>query len=85
VADQIRTPLDWEDIRVFVALARYGSLSAAARTLAVTHATISRRIQSLELTLGHSLVERRPDGYVLTPAGTQALAGPARWKRPPRS
>jgi molybdate transport repressor ModE-like protein len=74
VADQIRTPLDWEDIRVFVALARYGSLSAAARTLSVTHATISRRIQSLEQTLGKKLVERRPDGYVLTPAGTQVLA-----------
>jgi molybdate transport repressor ModE-like protein len=74
VADQIRTPLDWEDVRVFVALARYGSLSAAARTLSVAHATISRRVQSLEQTFGEKLVERRPDGYVLTPAGTQALA-----------
>jgi molybdate transport repressor ModE-like protein len=73
VADQIRTPLDWEDARVFVALARYGSLSAAARALSVSHATISRRIQSLEEALGERLVERRPDGYVLTPAGTQAL------------
>lgn len=61
-------------MRIFVALARYGSLSAAARTLSVAHATISRRIQSLEQTLGEKLVERRPDGYVLTPAGTQALA-----------
>jgi DNA-binding transcriptional LysR family regulator len=55
-------------------LARYGSLSAAARTLSVAHATISRRIQALETSLGEKLVERRPDGYVLTPAGTQALA-----------
>lgn len=74
MADQIRTPLDWEDIRVFVALARYGSLSAAARTLSVTHATISRRIQSLEQTLGERLVDRRPNGYVLTAAGTRTLA-----------
>lgn len=73
VADQIRTPLDWEDARVFVALARYGSLSAAARALSVAHATISRRLQSLEEALGERLVERRPDGYVLTPAGAQAL------------
>jgi molybdate transport repressor ModE-like protein len=74
MTDQIRTPLDWEDIRVFVALARYGSLSAAGRSLSLTHATISRRIQALEQTLGEKLVERRPDGYVLTSAGTQALA-----------
>jgi molybdate transport repressor ModE-like protein len=74
VADPIRPPVDWEDIRIFVALARYGSLSAAARSLSVTHATISRRIQSLEQTMGAKLVERRPDGYVLTPAGTEALA-----------
>lgn len=74
MTDQIRTPTDWEDIRVFVALARYGSLSAAARALSVTHATVSRRIQSLEQALGERLVERRPNGYVLTAAGTRTLA-----------
>jgi len=76
MTDEIRTALNWEDVRIFVALARYGSLSAAARALSLTHATIARRIRSLEQTLGEKLVERRPDGYVLTPAGTQAL-GPA--------
>lgn len=60
-------------MRVFLALARYGSLSAAARTLAVNHATVSRRLRSLEEGLGERLVERRPEGYVLTPAGTHAL------------
>jgi molybdate transport repressor ModE-like protein len=74
MADQIRTGPDWEDIRVFVALARHGSLSAAARALSVNHATIARRIASLEQTLGEKLVERRPDGYVLTRAGDRALA-----------
>jgi molybdate transport repressor ModE-like protein len=74
MADKNRTGLDWEDVRIFVALARHGSLSAAARALSVNHATISRRIQSLEAVLGEKLVERRPDGYVLTPAGTQALS-----------
>jgi molybdate transport repressor ModE-like protein len=73
MADQKRTGLDWEDIRVFAALARHGSLSAAARALLVNHATISRRIQSLQDALGERLVERRPDGYVLTPAGTRTL------------
>lgn len=58
---------------MFVALARHGSLSAAARMLSVTHATISRRLHALEESLGEKLVERRPEGYVLTPAGTHAL------------
>jgi molybdate transport repressor ModE-like protein len=71
-----RTDPDWEDIRVFLALARHGSLSAAARALGVNHATVSRRIQSLEDAMGESLVERRPDGFVLTSAGTRVL-GPA--------
>jgi DNA-binding transcriptional LysR family regulator len=74
MAEKKRTEPDWQDIRVFLALGRQGSLSAAARTLSVNHATIARRIHSLEATLGEKLVERRPEGYVLTPAGTQALA-----------
>jgi molybdate transport repressor ModE-like protein len=74
MADQIRTGLDWEDVRIFIALARHGSLSAAARALSVNHATVSRRISSLERALGQKLVERRPDGYALTLAGHRALA-----------
>jgi DNA-binding transcriptional LysR family regulator len=71
-----RTTLDWENVRVFLALARHGSLSAAARALSVNHATVARRVQSLERSLGERLVERRLDGYLLTPAGTRLL-GPA--------
>jgi DNA-binding transcriptional LysR family regulator len=74
MADHFRTDPGWEDIRVFIALARHGSLSGAARALAVNHATVARRLSSLEQALGDKLVERRPDGYVLTPSGTQALA-----------
>jgi molybdate transport repressor ModE-like protein len=71
----IRTrKVDWEDVRIFAALARHGSLTAAARALAVTHATVARRIASLEHALGETLVERRPDGYVLTEAGTRAIS-----------
>ena len=73
MADQKRTELDWQDVRTFVALARHGSLSAAARMLSVNHATIARRLHSLEESLGEKLVERRPEGYVLTPAGAHAL------------
>src|SRR6185312_1802029 len=74
MAGKNRTSLDWEDVRIFVALARHGSLSAAARAISVTHATISRRIESLQEALGERLIDRRQDGYVLTPAGTRALA-----------
>jgi len=73
MTDKKRTEIDWQDVRVFLALGRHGSLSAAARALSVNHATVSRRIQSLELSLGEKLVERRPEGYVLTPAGTRTL------------
>jgi molybdate transport repressor ModE-like protein len=69
-----RTEPDWQDLRMFLALGRFGSLSGAARTLRVNHATIARRIQSLEATLAERLVERRRDGYALTPAGTRLLA-----------
>jgi DNA-binding transcriptional LysR family regulator len=74
MAEQIRTGADWEDIRVFIALARHGSLSGAARALSVNHATVARRMSSLERALGERLVERRPNGYVLTAAGDRALA-----------
>lgn len=74
MTDQKRTDVDWQDLRIFLALGRHGSLSAAARALAVNHATIARRVQSLEASLGEKLVERRPDGYVLTPAGTHVLS-----------
>jgi molybdate transport repressor ModE-like protein len=73
MTDQKRTDLNWQDVRIFLALARHGSLSAAARMLSVNHATIARRLHSLEETLGEKLVERRPDGYALTPAGAHAL------------
>lgn len=69
-----RTEPDWQDLRVFLALGRHGSLSGAARALGVNHATIARRIQSLEASIGERLVDRRPEGYVLTSAGTDTLA-----------
>jgi molybdate transport repressor ModE-like protein len=74
VAERFCTKPDWEDVRFFVALVRHGSLSAAARALLVNHATVARRIRSLEASLGEKLVDRRPGGYILTPAGTRALS-----------
>ena len=73
MADRFRTAPDWEDVRFFAALARHGSLSAAARALGVNHATVARRLAGLERALGARLVERRPTGYALTAAGRDAL------------
>jgi DNA-binding transcriptional LysR family regulator len=67
--DKKRTDLDWEDVRYFVALARHGTLSATARALRVNHATVARRIASLEALLGHSIFDRRTIGYALTAEG----------------
>lgn len=66
-------PLDWDDLRFFVELARVGSLSAAARALRVSHATVGRRIAALEAVIGHALFDRRADGYVLTAEGQAVL------------
>ena len=60
---------DWDDLRVFLELARSGSLSGAARALGLSHATVGRRIASLETALGCPLVDRRADGYGLTADG----------------
>jgi DNA-binding transcriptional LysR family regulator len=74
MVDKKRTiPLDWEDVRYFVALAHHSTLSAAARALHVNHATVSRRLASLESTLGRSLFDRRAEGYALNAAGRAVL------------
>lgn len=61
--------LDWDDLRFFLALARHGSLSAAARDLHVAQSTMGRRLASLEASLGVRLLNRTPEGYVATQAG----------------
>jgi DNA-binding transcriptional LysR family regulator len=65
--------LDWEDVRYFVALARRGTLSATARDLRVNHATVARRVTSLEAAVGRPLFDRRADGYALTAEGKAVL------------
>jgi DNA-binding transcriptional LysR family regulator len=63
----------WDDVRFFLAVARAGSLSAAARALGVGHVTVGRRITLLEKQLGVTLLHRTPDGFVTTPAGEAIL------------
>lgn len=61
--------MNWDDMRLFLAVARAGSISGAAKQLGVQHSTVSRRMRSLEEKLGARLVERKKTGYELTVAG----------------
>ncbi len=61
--------LDWDDLRFFLAIARHGNLTAAARELDVAQSTVGRRLASLEASLAVRLLHRTPDGYRLTLAG----------------
>jgi DNA-binding transcriptional LysR family regulator len=63
----------WDDVRFFLAVARVGSLSGAARTLGVGHVTAGRRITALEKRLGVTLLNRTPDGFTATSAGEAIL------------
>jgi len=63
--------MQWDDARIFLAFARDGSFSAAAKRLGVQHSTVSRRVHALESALGTSLVERTSSGFKLTPAGEE--------------
>jgi len=65
---------DWDDLRFFLAVARAGRLTVAARRLGADHATVSRRITALEAALKAKLFERRPQGYALTEHGERLLA-----------
>ena len=60
---------DWEDLHHFVTLAREGTLSAAARTLGVDHATVARRVAALEDSTGLKLIDRRSRATTLTDDG----------------
>ena len=60
---------DWEDLHHFITLAREGTLSAAARSLGVDHATVARRVAALEESTGLKLVDRRSRVTLLTADG----------------
>ncbi len=60
---------DWDDLRVFLAVSRSGSLSAAGRVLRLDAATVGRRVARLEEALGASLFTRSPQGYAATVEG----------------
>lgn len=68
--------MDWDDLRVFLALARARRLGAAARATGQNATTVGRRIRRLEAELQTTLFETGPSGYSLTEAG-RALLGRA--------
>lgn len=65
---------DWDDIRLFLAIAREQSLSAAGKLLRLDPATLSRRMSKLEKSLQASLFVKSPQGYALTDTGAALLA-----------
>ncbi len=65
--------IDWDDLRLFLAVAETGSFSAAARSLKLGQPTISRRIAELEERSGETLFERHATGIRLSTAGIRLL------------
>ena len=68
--------VNWDDLRAFLAVARAGRVSVAARQLGVEHTTVSRRLAALEHELDGPLFHRTAGGYLLTPMG-HAIAATA--------
>lgn len=65
--------MDWKSLPAFLAVARNGSLRAAAEQLGGTHATLRRQVEALETQLGTQLFRRGADGLSLTASGQRLL------------
>ncbi|TWG64972.1 MULTISPECIES: LysR family transcriptional regulator [unclassified Aminobacter] len=65
--------MNWDDVRIFLAVARAGQILGAARRLELNHATVSRRIAALEESLGAKLFRRLTTGSELTEQGERFL------------
>ena len=64
---------NWDDVRIFLAIARQGGLAPAAQSLGINHTTAARRLTRLETSLKARLVIRTPVGVTLTSAGSELL------------
>ena len=70
-----RGAMDWNDVRVFLAVAREGSMRAAGRALGLSQPTIARRLAAFEASFGGpTLFDRLPEGLRLTAAGEQLIS-----------
>lgn len=65
--------LNWDDLRVFLALHREGTVRKAAAFLSVSHPTVARRLATMERQMGVRLFDRLPEGYALNAAGEAVL------------
>jgi DNA-binding transcriptional LysR family regulator len=65
--------VQWDDLRLFLGVARAAGLAGASRSLGVSPPTLSRRMTSLEQSLDRKLFDRRRDGYTLTGQGQELL------------
>ncbi|WP_323717075.1 LysR family transcriptional regulator [Paracoccus aminovorans] len=65
--------MDWDDLRIFLAVARADSLSGAGRRLGIDASTVGRRVARLEQGLGAKLFLKTPQGYALAPEGERLL------------
>ncbi len=70
--------MNWDDVRIFLAVARTGQILAASKRLGLNHATLSRRLTSLEEALKSRLFIRRTNGCELTAEGEVFLASAER-------
>lgn len=61
--------MEWSDVRIFLAIARAGTLGGAARSLNTSHPTVGRRLRALEQAIGQTLFQRTADGFILTDEG----------------
>ena len=66
--------MEWSDLRVFLAVAREGTLGGAARKLGQSQPTMGRRLRALEQSVGQTLFQRTEAGFVLTDEGTAVLS-----------
>jgi DNA-binding transcriptional LysR family regulator len=65
--------IEWSDVRIFLAIARAGTLGGAAKLVGQTQPTMGRRLRALEEAVGQTLFQRTADGFVLTDEGTAVL------------
>ena len=66
--------MEWSDIKIFLAVARAGSLGGAARLTGQSQPTMGRRLRVLEREAGQALFQRGQQGFVLTDEGAAVLA-----------
>lgn len=73
--------MNWDDARVFLAVCRESTLRGASRVLGVDQATVGRRVNALEKSLGATLFLRTSEGYALTAVGEAALLSVEKMER----